>query len=346
VLNGDRGLVVDAVLTTSDEVSVVFSFTRSYFLLDVDNPGEVVDFLKTVMPRKPLGELYTSLGHFKHGKTVFYRELRRHLAASPERFLTAPGERGLVMIVFTLDGFDAVFKVIRDQPGYPKHTNRREVMERYRLVFRSDRVGRLVDAAEFEHVTFERSRFAPDLLEELERGAPGVVSVRGDEVEIHQLYIERRLTPLNLWVAGQPDDRVRDAVIDYGQAIRELAAADIFPGDLMIKNFGVTRHGRVVFYDYDELCATTECLFRRLPPARDLDDEMAPEPWFAVGPDDVFPEEFPRFLGLPERWRQVLLDTHPDLFTAEFWQSMQAQHRQGVLQDVFPYRAGRRLQRR
>jgi hypothetical protein len=58
------------------------------------------------------------------------------------------------------------------------------------------------------------------------------------------------------------------AIIDYGNALRDLAASNVFPGDLLLKNFGVTSHGRVIFYDYDELCLVSDCVFRDLPAGR------------------------------------------------------------------------------
>ncbi|MBM4394612.1 MAG: bifunctional isocitrate dehydrogenase kinase/phosphatase [Deltaproteobacteria bacterium] len=344
ILNGPRGLRLDAVLTTRDEASVVFSFTRSYFHVAVDNPREAVGFLRTLMPAKPIGELYASIGEHKHGKTVLYRHLQRHLSATEDRLVAAPGSPGLVMVVFGPASLDVVFKVIRDRPTRPKDTNRREVMERYRLVFRSDRVGRLVDATEFEHMAFERARFAPGLLDELLRDSGEVVAAGPDLIDVRHMYAERRVTPLDLYLSSAPAGHAVRVVQDYGQAIKDLAAADIFPGDLLLKNFGVTRHGRVVSYDYDELWPLTKCNFRGLPAPRDDVEEAADEPFFYVGPHDVFPEEHARFLGLPPRLRDAFMDLHADLFGTAYWTGMQERLRSGDLPDVFPYPAERRLQ--
>lgn len=341
--NSAAGVLVDAVLLTETEASIVFSYTRFYFLVDVDRPVELIGFLRTILPVKPIAELYIALGFTKHGKTVLYRHLHRHLAQSTDKFEIAPGERGMVMMVFTLRSFDAVFKVIRDAFEFPKNTSADAVKRSYHLVFRHDRVGRLVDAQEFEQLRFERDRFSPALLEELERSCAQRVRITRDEVVLRHVYTERRLNPLNLYLTEVGPEKARDAVVDWGNAIRDLAAANIFPGDLLIKNFGVTRHGRVVFYDYDELCLLSDCHFRRLPEPRDELEETALEPWFYVGPNDVFPEEFPSFLWLAGDLRQVMMEVHGDLFTVEFWQDMQARHRAGEVIDVFPYRRERRF---
>jgi isocitrate dehydrogenase kinase/phosphatase len=337
----DGGIGVDAVLTAENEVSIVFSFTRSYFHVDLDCPAEMVGFLKSIMPKKPVAELYISIGYNKHGKTELYRDLLRHLRASGDRFEPAAGDKGLVMEVFTLPSWDEVFKIIRDTPGYPKRTTHQEVMDKYRLVFRHDKVGRLVDAQEFEHLRFPRARFTPELLDLLLREAPSTVSMDGDSVVFAHLFFERRVTPLNLFLRHAEPPAARAAVLDWGWAIKDLAAANIFPGDLLLKNFGVTRHGRVVFYDYDEVCLLTDCVFRRMPPATNSDDELDDQPWFSVGDADVFPEEFVHFLGLEGGLRELVCTVHADLFDASFWRALQDRLRAGEVIDPPPYRRDR-----
>ena len=343
ILHGPHGLRVDAVLTAEDDVSIVFSFTRSYFHADVQAPAEVIGFLRTIMPVKPVAELYSALGFHRHGKTEFYRDLKRQLLRSDDRFDIAPGAPGMVMIVFAMPGYDVVFKVIRDSFGYPKQTTPGEVRRRYELVFSHDRAGRLVDAQEFEGLAIPRSRFTPRLLRELETGASRTVRVDGDVVVIGHLYTERRVRPLDLYLQdADPHDALR-AALDYGQAIRDLAATDVFPGDLLLKNFGVTRHGRVIFYDYDELRLLSECRFRAIPTAQHPEDELSEEPWFHVGPDDVFPENLGRFIPFTGDARDVYLAAHGALYTVDFWTELQNQHAAGAVPDIFPYPEDRRL---
>jgi isocitrate dehydrogenase kinase/phosphatase len=335
--NGDSGVVVDAIMLEESTVSVLFSFTRSYFHVDLAHVGEVVKFLKTILPRKRVSELFTVLGRAKQGKTERYRELFGHLQHSDDQFVLAPGERGLVMICFTLPSFDVVFKLIRDKFPYQKNILREDVLSKYELVFKHDRAGRLVDAQEFRSIKFPRERFSPELLEELAKEAARTVHVEGDELIIDHMYIERRMTPLNLYLRSAGREQAEKAVIEYGQAIRDLAVTNIFPGDLLLKNFGVTRHGRVIFYDYDELCLVTDCRFREIPQSQHDEDDMRADAWFYVGESDVFPETFINFLGFDPHLKQVFLDAHAEVLTADWWRGIQERLREGELLEVLPY---------
>jgi isocitrate dehydrogenase kinase/phosphatase len=345
LLHAERGIVVDAVLMTSDEASVVFGFSWTYFRVDSPRPRALVDFLASIMPLKPLNELYISIGYNKHGKTELYRSLMRHLEEPEARFAFAEGDEGMVMAVFTLPSFNVVFKVIKDTFGAPKNATRRLVMDKYHFVFVRDRVGRLADAQEFEHLEFPVRCFPDELLAYLLGVAGATVRVEGNQVIVRHLYTERRVTPLNLYLREADDGAAREAVIDYGNAIKDLAAADIFTGDMLLKNFGVTRNGRVICYDYDELCLLSECCFRRVPPPVAPEDEFAAEPWFHVGEQDVFPEEFRSFLVPPGRLRESFLAAHRDLLDLGFWQGVQRRLAAGDIVDVFPYRREARLQR-
>ena len=338
-----RGLIIGAVLVESDDISVLFSYTRSSFMVEIGDPGELVNYLRRLISHRKAAELYAAIGFNKHGKTERYRDLRTHIAASGERFEYARGIKGMVMIVFTLPGYDAVFKVIRNRFPYPKQTTRRQVMAKYKMVFRHDRAGRLIDAHEFEHMRFERERFDETLLAELENDASRSVTVEGDVVTLHHVYMERKVIPLDIYLRESNPVKARSAIIDYGRAIKNLAMADIFPGDMLLKNFGVTRSGRVVFYDYDELSRVTECNFREMPDTGDPDREMSADPWFGVGDNDVFPEEFRNFLGIRGELRDVLEQHHSDLFGVRFWQRVQDRVESGEVIEIFPYKRSRRL---
>jgi isocitrate dehydrogenase kinase/phosphatase len=335
--NSDGGMLVDAVMLAEGDVSIVFSFSRSYFHVDLENVAEAVLFLRSLMPRKPVSELFTVLGRAKQGKTERYREIMRHLAGTSDRFVQAAGERGLVMVCFTLPSFDVVFKVIRDRFPYPKTVLREEVLAKYQLVFRHDRAGRLVDAQEFRRLRFPRALFAPELLAELLAEAAASVHEAGDHLVFDHMYIERRMTPLNLYLRAVSPAAAEQAALDYGQCIRDLAYTNIFPGDLLLKNFGVTRHGRVIFYDYDELCLVTDCHFRDVPQAANPEDEMRGEPWFYVGEHDVFPETFINFVGFDAAQRAALLRMHGEIFTAKFWRQVQHRLSEGEVLEVLPY---------
>ncbi|MBN9396964.1 MAG: bifunctional isocitrate dehydrogenase kinase/phosphatase [Chloroflexi bacterium 54-19] len=343
LLNPVKGMVVDAVLLEEDEINILFSFTRSYFQVQVIRPYDMVTFLKSIMPQKRTAELYNSIGFNKHGKTELYRNLLEHLANSCDNFEIARGIPGMVMTVFTLPSYDIVFKIIKDQFDYPKTNTHKEVMEKYDLVFKHDRAGRLIDAHEFEHLKFERARFSAGLLAELQRIASQNVRTQGNFVIIKHAYIERRVTPLNLFIREASESDVLAAVLDCGNAVKDLAATNIFTGDMLLKNFGVTRHGRVVFYDYDELSHVTDCNFREFPEPETIDQELAAEPWFRVDENDIFPAEFKSFLGLNGKYRDYFVKNHADLFKVEYWWQLQNRLRKSEILDIFPYKESKRL---
>lgn len=337
LVHAEAGIRVDAVLLTETDASRLFGYTRSYFHVLCRRPAAVVGFLKSLLPVKPVAELYTSIGYNQHGKTNLFRALYRHMEHSNTRFERARGARGMVMAVFTLPSFDVVFKLIKDRFAPTKRTTPEDVKRRYKLVFGHDRVGRLVDAQEFTNLSFNRDRFDEELIDELRNDCARTVTITDDEVVLHHAYTERRLYPLDLYLRETSPERARAAAIDYGYAIKDLAAANIFPGDLFPKNFGVTRHGVVVFYDYDELALLGEINFRKMPVSRNYEDEMSEVPWFPVESNDVFPEEFRTYLRSPRVIGEVMETRHKDVCTVEFWKSMQGLHDAGELPDFFPY---------
>lgn len=348
ILHDEEGrLVIDACLFGEDDLQMLFSFARAYFMVDMEVPSAYVQFLRSLMPRKPRAEIYNALGLAKQGKTLFYRDFLYHLRHSSDRFRIAPGIKGMVMLVFDLPSFPYVFKVIKDYYPPQKDTTREQIKGKYLLVKQHDRVGRMADTLEYSEVAFARERFDDDLIEEIRKFAPSQLEIGdrdGDgheEVVIKHLYIERRMIPLNIYLQEAFDagaaDQVERAVVEYGNAIKDLVAANIFPGDMLWKNFGVTRNGKVVFYDYDEIEYITDCNFRKVPEPRTEEDEMSGEVWYAVGPKDVFPETFgPFLLGNPSV-RDVFLRHHGDLLDPEFWQTHKQRIAQGHVHDVFPY---------
>lgn len=330
-----RRLYLDTVLFGTERIETLFNFSRAYFMVDMEVPSAYVRFLKSLMPTKPESEIYTMLGLHKQGKTAFYRDLLAHLNHSDDRFVIAPGIKGLVMGVFTLPSFPYVFKIIKDTRR--KDVSREFVRKQYQLVKVHDRVGRMADTWEYSDVPFPKDRLDPALLKELRETAPSLIEEDGTNIVIRHLYIERRMIPLNIFLEQADDAQREHAIIEYGDAIRQMVAANIFPGDMLYKNFGMTRQGRVVFYDYDEVAYMTDCNFRRIPAPRTPEDEMASEPWYTVGPTDVFPEEFGTFLLGDPRIRSLFMKHHAELLDAAFWQKKQTGIRAGLLEDVFPY---------
>ncbi len=366
ILHNENGrLVIDAALFGEDDLLMLFSFARAYFMVDMEVPSAYVQFLRSLMPRKPRAEFYNALGLAKQGKTLFYRDFLAHMRHSTDKFRIAPGIKGMVMLVFDLPSFPFVFKLIKDFYPAPKDTTREQIRGKYLLVKQHDRVGRMADTLEFSEVGFPRDRFTDELIAEIQKFAPSQLEISdrdGDgttEVVLKHCYIERRMIPLNIYLqeafdtlqaTDVPDtalrrarEQITQAVVEYGNAIKDLVAANIFPGDMLWKNFGITRHGKVVFYDYDEIEYITDCHFRRVPPPRNEEDEMSGEVWYSVGPHDVFPETFGPFLLGNPLVREDFMKHHADLLDAAFWQAHQQRIAAGHVYDVFPYERARRF---
>lgn len=338
LLQSAQGIKVDAVLIGVTPVRILFSFTRSAFHVLVPRPAGTVHFLDSILESKPEAEIYSAIGYYKHGKTLLYRDLRQHTRECTfDRFEISAGQRGMVMIVFDMANDDMVLKLIRDQFQKPKNTTRRKVMDQYDFVFKHYRVGRLIEAQPFEYLSFDICWFTDALLDELTREASRTVRIEKDRVIIRHAYVERRVTPLDLFLAQAAPEMAARVVVDFGHAIKDLAYSNVFPGDLLLKNFGVTRHGRVVFYDYDEIVPLTDCRFRKVPPPRNHMQEMAAEPWYYVAENDVFPEEHVRFLGLSPELKALFLKHHQNLFDPAFWQRVQADIQAGNIKHILPY---------
>jgi len=344
VLHDDSGqLYIDAALLAEDDLLMLFSFARAYFMVDMEIPSAYVQFLRSLMPRKPRNELYSALGLQKQGKNNFYRDFLYHLQHSSDNFGIAPGIKGMVMLVFDLPSFPYVFKVIKDFYPPQKDTTREGIQRKYLLVKTHDRVGRMADTLEYTSVAFPRQRISDELLAELRHFCPSQIEMDGDSLVIRHVYIERRMIPLNIYLQDASPEQLAHAVVEYGNAIKDLVAANIFPGDMLWKNFGVTRHGKVVFYDYDEIEYITDCNFRRVPTPRNEEDEMSGEIWYTVGPKDVFPETFGPFLLGNPGVREVFMKHHADLLDAAFWQTHKDRIKAGHVHDVFPYEPAKRF---
>lgn len=342
VLHDEDGkLYLDTILLDAWRIGLLFSLSRAYFMVDMEVPSGYVQFLRSILPNKPRSELYIMLGLGKQGKTMFFRDFIYHLHHSEDQFIMAPGIRGLVMLVFTLPSYPYVFKLIKDVFGTSKNMDRATVKKKFMMVKQVDRVGRMADTLEFSNVLFPLKRFSNEVLDELHALAPNCFEIDGEQLIIKHLYIERRMEPLNIHLERMEKsnnmDGLEHAITEYGNAIRELAQANIFPGDMLWKNFGITRFGRVVFYDYDEIEYMTDCNFRKIPPAPDFETEMSGEVWYPVGKNDVFPEEFATFLLASPVLRKVFHKHHKDLLSAKFWQNAQQKILDGHVEDFFPY---------
>ncbi len=345
LLNNEKGAVyVDTLIHQPNDIANLFSFARSYFMVDTQTPSAVVNFLLHILPTKSKADIYTAIGLQKQGKSEFYRDFLHHLKHSSDQLEIAPGIKGMVMTVFNLPSYPYVFKVINDVFPPPKKTTRERVKEKYQIIKMHDRVGRMADTLEYSYAAFPLERISPALMQELNEKIPSSMEIENDMLIIRHLYIERRLDPLNLYVSNPTND-AESAMLDYAQAIKDMAVANIFPGDLLLKNFGVTRHGRVIFYDYDEIEFMTTMNFRHLPEPMTPEQEMASEPWYSVGDYDVFPEEFIAFITGNPQLKRLILTNFAELFQPSYWKSVQQDIKNHRYRDIFPYSSSIRFER-
>ncbi len=335
--NTDAGITHDGVFMSEEEVSIVFGYTRSYYFADPSSVEAAVHFLSSILPDKPVDELFTVLGRVRQGKNERYRTFAKHLNTTDDKFVHADGDKGLVMLVFNLPSYNLVFKVIRDQFGFPKTISRQGVIDKYQLVSKHDRAGRLIDTQAFFKIEFPADRFSDELIEELLTKAKNSVELKGNKLIFKHIYAERYVRPLNLYIKEVSKEDAELAILDYGQALKDLAQTNIFPGDLLLKNFGVTHHKRVVFYDYDEVALITECNFRAIPEANNDNDEMRAGTWYHVSDNDIFPEEHLKFLAMNKDLRSLFMEVHNELLTVEYWRNIKARQLAGEVSAVIPY---------
>ncbi|ERM82076.1 isocitrate dehydrogenase [Rhodonellum psychrophilum GCM71 = DSM 17998] len=336
-MNGPKGIYVDTLIFDPNIMSGLFSFSRSYFMVEAEIPSQIIAFLNSVISQKLIHELYNAIGFNKHGKTEFYRDFLNHLERTSDPFIQAEGIKGMVMTVFTLPSYNIVFKMIKDHFEPPKSMTRLEVRQKYKLVSLHDRVGRMADTHEFEFFRLPLDRIHPELVTELKNTCNSLLEFTQDELIIKHLYTERRMVPLNIYLDSCTLEEAKHVVEEYGNAILQLAQANIFPGDMMVKNFGVTRQKRVIFYDYDEIEFLTDMNFRWKPKAENYEQIYASAPWYDIAKNDVFPEDFRRFMIGRADVKPHFLAFHEKLFNPDHWNQIQEKIRTGELLHAFPY---------
>ncbi|MDK1289969.1 bifunctional isocitrate dehydrogenase kinase/phosphatase [Pseudoalteromonas umbrosa] len=340
--NNQNKLKIDALITNASQMSLIFGFARAYFSVETRAPSAMVRFLNQLMPSKTVAELYNSIGFHKHGKTEFYRAFLLHQKSNNERFTIAPGTPGMVMLVFTLPTFPYVFKVIKDTFAPSKPFGKETVLARYQLVKNHDRVGRMADTLEYSNVVIPKNRIEPDLLTVIKEKIAQNIIEDDKFITIKHLYIERRITPLNLFIQNATDEQIDHVIQDYGNAIKEMLQVNIFPGDMLLKNFGVSRHNRVIFYDYDEVQYLTQMSFKALPKIS-LDDLYSGQATPSFAPNDVFPEQMCTFVLTNPKLKAVFERHHPELMTPIYWQKVQQDIRQHIIKHVYPYPQSQRF---
>jgi len=347
LLNGHDGIFVDAVLCESDEIQYAFSSTLANYHATNPYYHELAQFLAELMPKRPLGLHYSTIGFHHLGKVAVMKELLGDHARG-ETLDTAPGFRGTVAIGFSMPSSRYVLKIIRDRPteGYKwgEFAGLNSVLDKYRLVHEMDRAGSMLDNIIYSNVKLDRAMFAPSLLDELLEAGVETVSLERGAVVFKHLIVQLKLTPLPLFLASASHDEARTAVINLGDCIKNNAAANIFNKDLDGRNYGVSGILKVYLFDYDAVEPLTEVKVRtnadREPGEEDIPD------WYFEDGTIFLPEETISGLRIDDpRLRRMFLDAHPDITTVAYWEAMQQALREGKVPPVRSYPAARRLRR-
>ncbi len=349
LLNEPDGVFVDAVLTESDDLQYVFSSTLAN--LHVTNPNfhELAQFLFSLMPKRPLGLHYSTIGFNHIGKVAVINEIEREHRRTGERLDTAVGFRGTVAIGFSMPSSRYVMKVIRDEPTadykWGTFPGVEAVIEKYRLVHYMDRAGSMLDNIIYYNITLDAGMFASDLVDELVQAAPGCVARHGDQLIFRHLIVQPKMIPMPVFLATASPDDARVAVQNLGTCIKNNAAANVFNKDLDGRNYGVSPIRKVYLFDYDAVEPLTEVKVRTNTDRVDGEEDI-PD-WFFEEGTIFLPEETTVGLRIDDReLRRVFLETHPELMTVDYWTGMQRAIREGKVPKVRAYPLGRRLVRR
>jgi isocitrate dehydrogenase kinase/phosphatase len=348
LLNRDDGIYVDAVLSSEADAHNIFSSTLANFHVTNNYYHELSEFLQSIMPKRPLGLHYSTIGFNHVGKVAVMNELRDELRASDDVLDTAVGFRGTVAIGFSAPGSAYNLKVIRDKPtaNYKWGTfdGIESVMRKYARVHEINRTGSMLDNIIYYNLKLDRSWFNPALLDELLVEASETVSLRGDAVILKFLIVQRRMRPLPVFLETATEAEAETAIINLGDCIKNNAAANIFNKDLDARNYGVSRFLKIYLYDYDALEPFTDVKIRSN--ADRVDGEEEPPDWYFEDGVIFLPEEIEAGLMIPSRQlRRLFRDVHGDLLTTDYWQSIQDDLRAGKVPSVRIYPKNRELHR-
>ncbi len=340
LLHHEDGVAVDAVILRETTLRHVFSSTLANFHVDVRAYHELVDYLFALMPARPRGLHYSTVGYNHVGKLAVMEQIETGLGRLDERLDHAPGPRGSVALAFTSPGTDYVLKVIRDTPTAQYKWGRFDgvasVLAKYDRVHEENRSGSMLDNIIYSNLVLPRAMFAPDLLAELLEAAAGSVVPHGEDIFFRHLIVQLKMVPIPLYLETCGPQEAEMVVIRLGQCIRNNAATNVFNKDLDGRNYGVSALRFVYLFDYDAVETLTEVKVRTNVGREDGEEDI-PDWFFEDGP--IFlPEELEMHLRLPERRLvQLFREAHGELMTREYWTRMQGWLREGRVPRVRTY---------
>jgi isocitrate dehydrogenase kinase/phosphatase len=340
LLNSPAGIYADALLHRVADIHSLFSSALANFHVTTRLYYQTCVFLFSLMPRRPLGHHYSTIGFNHVGKVAILNEILEQMRQSGERFERSPGAPGTVAFGFTFRACEYHLKVIRDHPTasykWGEYPGVAAIIDKYRLVHEINRAGSMLDNVMYFNLRLDREMFDPELLDELLRQASGSVQVEQDGVFLRSLIVQMKIIPLPVYLESADETETRDVIISLGNCIRNNAATNIFNKDLDSRNYGVGRYGRVFLFDYDAVEKLTDVKIRTNSD-REPGEEAIPA-WFFESGVIFLPEELEHGMQLMNRWaRRCFREENSDLLTVEYWEEVQQKLLRGEIPDLQVY---------
>jgi isocitrate dehydrogenase kinase/phosphatase len=339
LLNSPAGIYANAVLHRVSDIHNLFSSTLANFHVTTRLYYQTCVFLFSLMPRRPLGQQYSTIGFNHVGKIVILNEIAEQIRAG-HRFQRSPGAPGTVALGFTFDACAYHLKVIRDQPTasykWGEFPGVAAVCDKYRVVHEINRAGSMLDNVMYFNLRLDPGMFEPALLDEICRQAAGSVQVDREGIFLRSLIVQLKIVPLPVYLAGADADETRAVIVSLGHCIRNNAATNIFNKDLDSRNYGVGRYGRVFLFDYDAVEKLTEVKIRSNAD-REPGEESVPD-WFFESGVIFLPEELEHGMQFTtDLARRCFREENSDLLTVQYWLDVQQKLQRGEVPELRMY---------
>jgi isocitrate dehydrogenase kinase/phosphatase len=345
LLNGSTGIFADAVLHRVSEIHNLFSSTLANLHVTTRLYYQTCVFLFSMMPRRPLGEHYSTIGYNHVGKVAILNEITAQLSGA-EKFQRSPGVPGTVALGFTFDACSYHLKVIRDHPTqsykWGAFPGVAAVTEKYRVVHEINRAGSMLDNVMYFKLRLDREMFDVELLREISTEAAASVQVADDGVYLDTLIVQLKIVPMPVYLERASEDEMRAAIASLGHCIRNNAATNIFNKDLDSRNYGVGRYGRVFLFDYDAVEKLTEVKIRTNLDREPGEDDIPA--WYFEEGVVFLPEELEHGMQFKnDSARRYFREINADLMTVRYWQDVQQKLLRGEVPALRMYPASAKL---
>ena len=346
LLNSDDGIYVDALLHETSDVHNLFSSTLANF--HVTNPlyYQICVFLYSLMPLRPLGLHYSTIGFNHVGKVAIINDIEQQLQETSSHFASSPGFDGTVAIGFTFESCTYHLKVIRDTPTksykWGEFAGVEAVLDKYKTVHEINRTGSMLDNVMYFNLKMDRAFFAEELLDDLIQNASQSVQVEKEWVLFKALIVQLKIIPLPVYFETATEAQTRQVVENLGHCIKNNIAGNIFNKDLDARNYGVGRFNKVFLFDYDAVEKLTDITLDTNLNMEEGEEDI-PD-WFFSDQFVFLPEELESGLQITGRAaRRHFRDYHADILTLDYWQNAQQSLLQGEVLGLRTYPGARKL---